>query len=474
MGFFSCLVLLTEREVSDVIAKARRVAAQITNVERDGLNATIGFDENQLLGNAEAADSVAGPLRGMAVAIKDNIATLEYRTTCGSKILQSYQSPYEATVVERVKGAGGFVACKTNMDEFGMGSSTEHSAFGPCRNPVDKGRVPGGSSGGSAALVAVGAVDAALGSETGGSVRQPAAFCGVVGFKPTYGRLSRFGLVAFGSSLDQVGVLGRSTTTVRSLASVISGPDVRDSTCKKLPPIAEATERKDLAGLTIGLPKEYLSDDIDTAVRRAWDQATATLKDLGAQIRDVSLPHTGFAVATYYVIAPAEASANLARFDGVRYGTRGDTSGDGLEDMYNATRAHGFGPEVRRRIMVGTYVLSSGYYDTYYKKAQIARGLIAHDFENVFSSGVDLLFTPTTPSVAFELGARLQNPVHMYREDRCVCAANLAGVPAVSVPIGRHHGLPIGGQLIGAVDADDLILDAASILEQSVDGHAEI
>ncbi len=474
MDFFSCLVLLTERVVSDVIAKARRVAVQIINVEKEGLNATIGFDENQILLNAETADSVEGPLRATAIAVKDNIATLEYRTTCGSKILQSYQSPYEATVVERVKRAGGFVACKTNMDEFGMGSSTEHSAFGPCRNPVNNARVPGGSSGGSAALVAVGAVDAGLGSETGGSVRQPAAFCGVVGFKPTYGRISRFGLVAFGSSLDQVGVLARSTTMVRSLASVISGPDVRDSTCKKMAPIAKTTERKDLTGLTIGLPTEYFSQDIDSAVRRACDQASARLKDLGAQIRDVSLPHTEFAVATYYVIAPAEASANLARFDGVRYGTRGDARGNGLEDMYHATRAHGFGPEVRRRIMVGTYVLSSGYYDTYYKKAQVARGLIARDFENVFSSGVDLLFTPTTPSVAFELGARLQNPVHMYREDRCVCAANLAGVPAVSVPIGRNDGLPIGGQFMGRLDADDLILDAASLLEQSVDGHAEV
>lgn len=461
----------------DVVKTPRQVADDIIRVEGSGVNATTAFNEQQLLQNAKHSAATANAsttLGGLGVAVKDNIATLEYPTTCASKILHGYESPFQATVVERLKGAGAYVACKTNMDEFGMGSSTEHSAFGPCRNPVDASRVPGGSSGGSAALVAAGAVDAALGSETGGSVRQPAAFCGTVGFKPTYGRVSRFGLVAFGSSLDQVGVFGRTTGIARQVLHVISGPDPRDSTCKDIPPINSATQRRDLDGLVVGLPREYFSDGDDKGVQTACERAVDTLKTLGAQIREVSLPHTDLAVPTYYVIAPAEASANLARFDGIRYGVRTKIQADSIDDLYRNTRGEGFGAEVQRRIIVGTYVLSSGYYDAYYGKAQVARGLIRRDFERVFESGVDLLFTPSAPSVAFKLGARLQNPVQMYLEDRCVCAANLAGVPAVSVPIGRTGGLPVGGQFMGNIDADDLVLDAASILEHALDGAAEL
>jgi len=327
--------------------------------------------------------------------------------------------------------------------------------------------VPGGSSGGSAALVAAGAVPAALGSDTGGSVRQPAAFCGVVGIKPTYGRVSRYGLVAFGSSLDQIGVFGRSVHDAARVLSVISGRDPKDATCEDRDPLRLPNVPESLQGFVIGLPKEYFPPELDPAVRRACDRAIRMMKELGASIREVSLPHTPYAVPTYYVIAPAEASSNLARYDGVRYGPRFDGTAD-LRGLYRATRGQGFGAEVRRRILVGTYVLSAGYYDAYYRRAQQMRALIAQDFRNVFDRGVDLLFTPTVPSPAFKAGEKLSDPIAMYMSDIFTVTANLAGLPAISLPIGRVKGLPIGGQVIGQAFLEDEMLEAAYALERVV------
>jgi aspartyl-tRNA(Asn)/glutamyl-tRNA(Gln) amidotransferase subunit A len=397
----------------------------------------------------------------------DNMCTLEFTSSCGSRILEGYRSPYDATAVAKLTAAGALIAGKTNCDEFAMGSSTEHSAYGRVAHPLDKARVPGGSSGGSAALVAAGAVPAALGSETGGSVRQPASFCGVVGIKPTYGRVSRYGLVAFGSSLDQIGVFGRSVHDAARVLSVISGRDPRDATCEDRDPLRLPTVPESLQGFVIGLPREYFVPEVDPAVRRACDRAVRIMKELGAAVREVSLPHTQYAVATYYVIAPAEASSNLARFDGVRYGVRFDGSAD-VRALYRATRGRGFGPEVRRRILVGTYVLSSGYYDAYYRRAQQMRALIAQDFRNAFDRGIDLLFTPTTPTPAFKAGEKLADPVAMYVSDVFTVTANLAGLPAISIPIGRTKGLPIGGQFIGQAFLEDEMIEAAYALERSV------
>jgi aspartyl-tRNA(Asn)/glutamyl-tRNA(Gln) amidotransferase subunit A len=419
-----------------------------------------------------AATHPSGVLYGMPVAVKDNICTLEFTTTCGSRILEGYRSPYDATAVARLRGAGALIAGKTNCDEFGMGSSTEHSAYGRTLHPTDKHRVPGGSSGGSAALVGAGVVAAGLGSETGGSVRQPAAFCGVVGIKPTYGRVSRYGLVAFGSSLDQIGVFGRSVHDAARVLSVISGRDPKDSTCEDRDPLRLPTVPENLDGFVIGVPKEYFPADLDPAVRRACERAIRIMKEMGAAVREVSLPHTAYAVPTYYIIAPAEASANLARFDGVRYGPRFDGHAD-VRALYRTTRGEGFGPEVRRRILIGTYVLSSGYYDAYYRKAQQLRALIAQDFRNAFDRGVDLLFTPTTPTPAFKAGEKLGDPVQMYLSDIFVVTANLAGLPAMSLPIGRIKGLPIGGQFIGQAFLEDEMLEAAYALERAVPATQE-
>src|SRR5256886_5440965 len=325
-----------------------------------------------------------------------------------------------------------------------MGSSTEQAAGARTLHPSDKTRVPGGWSGGSGALAAAGSVPAALGSETGGSVRQPASLCGVVGIKPTYGRVSRYGLVAFGSSLDQIGVLGRSVHDAARVLSVISGRDPKDSTCEDRDSLRLPTVPESLQGFVIGIPKEYFPLDLDAGVRRACDRAIRLLRELGAAVRDVSLPHTSYAVPTYYIIAPAEASSNLARYDGARYGPRFDGQVD-VRSLYRRTRGEGFGPEVRRRTLVGTYVLSSGYYDAYYRKAQQMRALIAQDFRNVFDRGVDLLFTPTTPSSAFKAGEKLADPVAMYLSDIFTVTANLVGLPAMSLPIGRIKGLPLGG-----------------------------
>ncbi len=447
--------------------------AGIEAAQSRGLNATISFDRDVVSLQAEeiASRTSSTPLNGLAVGIKDNICTLEYSTTCASRILEDYRSPFEAAAVTRLKRAGGVVACKTNLDEFGMGSSTEHSAFGRVLHPLDPDRVPGGSSGGSAALVASGAVGAALGSETGGSVRQPAAFCGVVGIKPSYGRVSRHGLVAFGSSLDQIGVFGTNVSVAASVLESISGRDANDATCADLDPLNAPLERQDLAGLVIGLPSEFYPEDLDPAIAAACKRTIAALESAGATTRTVSLPHTPLAGPCYYVIAPAEASANLARYDGVRYGLR--VAGPDLKTLYRATRGEGFGAEVRRRIIVGTYVLSAGYYDAYYTKAQLARARITQDFAEVFSSGVDLLFTPTTPTTAFKAGERLHDPVAMYRADVFVASANLAGIPAMSLAIGRSDGLPIGGQLLAPAFEEARMLGVAHVLEGHIDAEQE-
>ena len=383
-------------------------------------------------------------------------------------------SPYEATVITRLRAQGAVVMCKTNMDEFAMGSSNENSAYGPVRNPHDPSRVPGGSSGGSAAAVAAGIVRIALGSETGGSVRQPAALCGVVGVKPTYGRVSRYGLVAFASSLDQIGVLARDVNDAATTMEIISGYDPLDSTSSDVavPVYREANGggKQPLNGVVIGKPKEYFPDSLDSAMRESCERSLDYLRALGATVKDVSLPHTALAIPVYYIVAPAEASSNLARFDGVRYGLR-VTSEYGLRGMYEDTRSKGFGREVIRRIMLGTYVLSAGYYDAYYKKAQAVRRLITEDFRNVFRVGVHALFTPTTPSPAFPIG-QVTDPYEMYLNDIFTCPPNLSGNPAISVPIGKVRGLPVGGQIIAPQFGEQAMFRVAFALEKALGAEA--
>ncbi len=413
-----------------------------------------------------------GLLAGVPVAVKDNLCTLDLPTTCASRILEGYRSPYEATAVRRLRVAGARLVGKTNMDEFAMGSSTENSAFGPTRNPRDRDRVPGGSSGGSAAAVAAGVVPCALGSDTGGSVRQPAAFCGVVGVKPTYGRVSRYGLVAFASSLDQVGAFGRSVLDAALLLEAVAGYDPRDPTSVRRPvPDLSGGLDEGIRGRVVGLPREYLPDTLAPEVRARYDEAVERLREAGARIREVSLPHTRFAVSTYYVLAPAEASSNLARYDGVRYGGRASEARSTLE-LYRASRTRGFGPEVVRRIMLGTFGLSAGYHDQYYDRAQKVRALIARDFERVWADGVDLLFTPTAPGPAFRLGERTADPVAMYLSDVFTVTANLAGIPGVSVPMGEVAGgggdrPPLGGQFLAPPWHEAPMLQAARALEVS-------
>ncbi|CAN5272901.1 Asp-tRNA(Asn)/Glu-tRNA(Gln) amidotransferase subunit GatA [soil metagenome] len=443
----------------------------------DGLNIILagsdhaGSDADELTERVQRTE-FAGRLAGVPIALKDNIATLNMPTTCGSRILEGYVSPFEATAVKRLREHGAIPVAKTNMDEFAMGSSTENSAYGPARNPVDVRRVPGGSSGGSAAVVAAGIVPVALGSETGGSVRQPASFCGVVGVKPTYGRVSRFGLVAFGSSLDQIGVLGRRVDDAARVLQVIAGRDPRDSTTADVPvdTYYDAAGSERLDGVVIGKPVEYFPDSLDPGIRSLCERALDALEARGATIRDVSLPHTDLAIPVYYIVAPAEASSNLARFDGIRYGLR-VPSERGLSGLYEDTRSRGFGPEVTRRILLGTYVLSAGYYDAYYRKAQSVRTLIADDFRRVFQDDVHVLFTPTAPSTAFELGA-VTDPYEMYLSDIFTATANLAGVPAMSQPIGRAGGLPVGGQFIAPHFGEAKMFEAAYVLEQALGEEA--
>jgi aspartyl-tRNA(Asn)/glutamyl-tRNA(Gln) amidotransferase subunit A len=456
--------------VKSAIARAKEVKAG-----REGLNIFVALDEKFVKEHAEEAarqlsDTEPGMLLGVPVAIKDNIATLHHPTTCASRILAGYVSPYEATVVRRLRDAGAVPFGKTNMDEFAMGSSTENSAYGPTRNPVAPDRVPGGSSGGSAAAVAAGIVPIALGSETGGSVRQPAAFTGIVGVKPTYGCVSRFGLVAFASSLDQVGVFGATVDDAARGMRVIAGHDPLDSTSAELTvPDYHLAHARPVKGMVVGRPKEYFPESLDARIRERCDAALERLRALGVEIRDVSLPHTELAIPVYYIVAPAEASSNLARFDGVRYGLR--IEGAGLRGMYEATRSQGFGPEVTRRIMLGTYVLSAGYYDAYYRKAQQVRTLIADDFSRVFNSGVDVLLTPTTPTPAFPLGA-ISDPYEMYLSDIFTATANLAGVPAMSQPIGRVDGLPVGGQLMASHFEEEKMFTVAYALERALGAEA--
>ncbi len=455
----------------------RSIVGRLESKSAQKLNAITSYERDVVLAQAAAQDTVEPQVgvRGCSIGIKDNICTLEYQTTCGSRLLKGYNSPFEATAIKRIKSAGGIVSCKTNLDEFGMGSSTEHSAFGRTLNPVDHERVPGGSSGGSAALVAEGAVDVALGSETGGSVRQPAAFCGVVGVKPSYGRVSRYGLVAFGSSLDQIGVLAPTVDLASEVLAVISGRDPNDATCADLDPIQPREAPADFSALTVGIPAEFYPEELDTGVIDVCHEAIAVMRSGGATIRQVSLPHTSLAVPSYHIIASAEASSNLARYDGVRYGSRlSDRSGAHLGEMYRATRGSGFGVEVRRRIMVGTYVLSAGYYDAYYGRAVATRRRIAAEFAEVFPSGIDLLFTPTTPTTAFKAGEKLHNPVAMYQSDVFVCPANLAQLPAMSLPIGNVNGLPVGGQFIGPKFGDATMLAVAGLLEKRLDNTREL
>ena len=448
----------------------RRVAAAAH------LNAILSWSQELLDAEAARVDARPdpGPLAAMPVALKDNIVTVEQPTTCGSRILEGYVSPYNATVVDRLRSAGAMISAKTNLDEFAMGSSTEHSAYGRVLHPVDPGRVSGGSSGGSAALVAAGVVPAALGSETGGSVRQPASFCGVVGVKPSYGRVSRYGLVAFGSSLDCVSVFGNTVENAAQVLATISGHDPLDATTVKHPPMHPPKALPDLRGLTFGLPKEYFPADLDPGVAAALRRTTDHVRKLGGEVRKVSLPYSAYAVPTYYIIAPAEAAANLARYDGVRYGRRKVGREGDIRALYRATRGEGFGDEVRRRILVGTYVLSAGYYDAYYRKAQRVRALIARDFQQVFDSGVDLLLTPTTPTPAFKAGEKTGDPVAMYLADVFVCSMSLAGLPALSLPAGRSEGLPVGAQLVAPYLHEERMLAAAAVLEQNLDGQAEV
>jgi aspartyl-tRNA(Asn)/glutamyl-tRNA(Gln) amidotransferase subunit A len=457
--------------------------ATSVNAGAESLNAILWSDRDLALRDAEALTKGlakagrGGSVAGVPIAVKDNIATLQLPTTCASKILAGYVSPYEATAVMRLREAGAIVTAKTNMDEFAMGSSTENSAYGPARNPIDVTRVTGGSSGGSAAAVAAGVVPIALGSETGGSVRQPAAFCGIVGVKPTYGRVSRFGLVAFASSLDQIGPFARNVDDAALAMEIISGEDSKDSTSSSTPVdsyrsqfISPATSPAPLAGMTIGIPEEYFPDNLDSGIRELCLRSIDALESVGAKTVSVKLPHSPLAIPVYYIVAPAEASSNLARFDGVRYGFRSAKSAS-LKEMFAETRSEGFGPEVTRRILLGTYVLSAGYYDAYYKKAQAVRALIARDFQTVFGSGVDALFTPTTPTTAFPIGA-VKDPYEMYLSDIFTVTANLAGVPAMSLPIGRVAGLPAGGQIIAPHFGEAAMFRVAYALESALGEEA--
>lgn len=452
--------------------RVKRVMQAITTAESgpDKLNAFISFQFELAVSAAEAVDRSAANndeqlLAGMPIAVKDNICTLDLPTTCGSRVLSNYRSPYEATVVKRLRAAGAVVVGKTNLDEFAMGSTTENSAFGPTRNPRNPARVPGGSSGGSAAAVAAGLVPAALGSETGGSVRQPASFCGVVGVKPSHGRVSRYGLVAFASSLDCVGVFGATVRDAAHVLQTISGHDPFDSTTRAepAPELLAAIDGADMDGLVVGVPAEYFPADMDQDVVKVCQRAIARMRKAGAEVRDVSLPHAKYAIPTYYVIATAEASSNLARYDGVRYGLRAQDASS-IADVFDRTRSIGFGAEVKRRIMLGTYVLAAGYHDQYYARAQRVRNLITQDVQRVFDSGVDVLFTPTTPTVAFEPGTKV-DPYELYLSDIFTVTANLAAIPAVSVPIGKADGMPVGGQLMGRRWDEATMLRAATALE---------
>ena len=431
----------------------------------DTLNVFLEIDRQGSLLRADSIDvepdKLSMPLAGVPIAIKDNICVRGLQTSCGSRILGPYHPPYNATVIDRLLRAGAIVVGKTNCDEFAMGSSNENSAFGSVKNPWDTSRVPGGSSGGSAAAVAAGIVPVALGSDTGGSVRQPAALCGVIGLKPTYGRISRYGLVAFGSSLDQIGVFARQATDAAVVLQTIAGRDSHDATTADVPVANYIGEtEKDLDGVRLGVARALMGEGLDDEVRDAIEKAIDAYKELGAEIVDVDLPHAKYAIAVYYIIATAEASSNLARYDGARYGFRAEDA-PGLRDMYRKTRDEGFGAEVKRRIMLGTYVLSAGYYDAYYLKAQKVRTLLRQDFMKAFEK-CDAVLTPTTPTPAFKFGEKVDDPLAMYLNDIYTVTANLAGVPGISVPCGlSSERLPIGMQLLGPYWAEGTLLRLA-------------
>ena len=426
------------------------------------LNAFLSIESEHALVRAdqlEAGDETR--LNGLAIAVKDNICTKGLRTSCGSHILSNYRAHYDATAIKRLNEAGAIVIGKTNMDEFAMGSSNESSAFGLVRNPWDPERVPGGSSGGSAVAVASGVVRAALGSETGGSVRQPASLCGIVGFKPTYGRISRYGLVAFASSLDNIGIFGKTSLDIANILGVVAGRDPLDSTSADIPvPNYSAEIDADISGKTIGVPRELIGDGLEENVREKILESIENFRSLGAKIVDVELPYAKYGIAVYYIIATAEASSNLARFDGVRYGFRAEDA-DELRKMYFKTREDGFGSEVKRRIMLGTFVLSSGYYDAYYSKAQKVRALVKRDYQLALEK-CDAILTPTSPTVAFKIGERSDDPLAMYLSDIYTVSANLAGIPGISIPCGLSaEGLPIGVQLVGNFWSEGTLLNLA-------------
>ncbi len=456
--------------VTRAVARARELA--------DRLNAVVGLREEAACAEAAEADErhvrgqLRSPLDGIPLVLKDNMVQCGEPTTCASRILENFVSPYDSTVVERLRSAGAVIIGRANMDEFAMGSSTEHSIFGPSRNPWDTDRTCGGSSGGPAVAVAAGITPFALGSDTGGSIRQPASFTGVVGMKPTYGRVSRWGLVAFASSLDQIGPFAHSVRECAWILREIAGHDRRDSTSLPfpVPDFAEALTG-DVSGLTIGLPREYFVEQgADPEVLALVRAGVAELESAGAKVVEISLPHTGYVVATYYLVATAEASSNLARYDGARYGRR--ASGvTNLEQMYRRSRSEGFGAEVKRRILLGTYVLSAGYFDAYYRKAQQVRTLVRGDFERAFEE-CDVIATPTCPEVAFEIGAKTDDPVSMYLGDIYTVSANLAGLPGISLPCGLVRGMPVGMQMLGRAMDENTLLRAADAFQRRTDHHA--
>ena len=469
---------LTIHGLQDKLRAGQTTAAEITAsvfqridaVEKD-VHAYISLMRKSALAEAARADEQikrgeGGALAGIPVALKDITCTQGYRTTCGSRILDNFIPPYDATVVEKLRAAGAVFTGKTNMDEFAMGSSTETSHYGTTRNPWDLGRIPGGSSGGSAAAVAAEECIAALGSDTGGSIRQPAALCGVVGMKPTYGRVSRYGLIAFASSLDQIGPFTKDVEDCAIVMNVIAGYDPRESTSvpEEVPDYCRFLSRG-VEGWTVGIPKEYFVAGIDPEVEASVRRAITVLEQAGARCVEVSLPHTQYCLAVYYIVAPAEASSNLARYDGVRYGFRSEGNRD-LLDMYKKTRSAGFGAEVKRRIMLGTYALSSGYYDAYYKKASQVRALIKRDFDRVFT-GCDIILTPTTPTAAFRIGEKTDDPMQMYLSDIFTISANLAGIPGISVPCGfTSGGLPIGVQFLAGHFQEGRLIQIAGAFEK--------
>ncbi|WFD11005.1 Asp-tRNA(Asn)/Glu-tRNA(Gln) amidotransferase subunit GatA [Tepidibacter hydrothermalis] len=435
-----------------------KVDSYITITEEEALNRAKEIDEK-----IKAGEEVS-VLAGIPMAVKDNICTDGVKTTCASKMLENFVPPYDATVVKKLNAAGAIMVGKTNMDEFAMGSSTENSYLKKTKNPWDLNKVPGGSSGGSAAAVAAGQAFYALGSDTGGSVKQPAALTGLVGLRPTYGRISRYGLIAFGSSLDQVGIFTKDVTDCAIVLRELAGKDKMDGTSAEVE-VADYEKHldKDMSNIKIGIPKEYFVEGIDADVKKAVLDGVEKLKELGATVKEVSLPHTDSAIATYYVLAPSEASSNLARFDGIRYGYRAEGY-DSLEGLYTKTRTEGFGDEVKRRIMIGTYALSAGYYDAYYKKALKVRTLIKKDFVDAFED-VDVIIAPTAPNVAFNIGEKTSDPMAMYMEDACTIPSCLAGVPGMSIPCGFKDGLPIGMQIIGNYFDEATMLKVAHAFE---------